>query len=85
MLPKIGYIGLLWSAVAWVLVGGIVGLIVVKGDVRTEQKGNPKEKLKSLMSGFTICSEQPKVAIGGVVRIINSTGMVPCQSFSRCT
>jgi polyol permease family len=75
MLPKIGYIGLLWSAVAWVLVGGIVGLIVVKGDVRIEQKGNPKEKLKSLMSGFTICIEQPKVAIGGVVRIINSTGI----------
>lgn len=38
MLPKIGYIGLLWSAVAWVLVGGIVGLIVVKGDVRKEQR-----------------------------------------------
>lgn len=74
MLPKIGYIGLLWSAVAWVLVGGIVGVIVVKGDgIKT--KGNPKEKLKSLVSGLTICVEEPKVAIGGVVRIINSTGI----------
>ncbi|MCM3213615.1 MFS transporter [Niallia taxi] len=75
MLPKIGYNGLLWSAVAWVLVGGIIGCIVVKDDMRKEQKGNPKEKLKSLLSGFTICIEQPKVAIGGVVRIINSTGI----------
>jgi polyol permease family len=74
MLPKIGYIGLLWSAVVWVLVGGLVGVFVVKGDVRT-QTGNPKEKLKSLLSGLTICIEQPKVAIGGVVRIINSTGI----------
>jgi MFS family permease len=69
MLPKIGYIGLLWSAVIWVFVGGLVGVLVVKGDARA-QAGNPKEKLKSLISGLTICMEQPKVAIGGVVRII---------------
>jgi polyol permease family len=75
MLPKIGYIGLLWSAVVWVLIGGIMGLLVVKDDMVKKQTGNPKEKLKSLMSGFTICIEQPKVAIGGLVRIINSTGI----------
>lgn len=74
MIPKIGYIGLLWSAVIWVLVGGLIGIFVVKDEVRT-QAGNPKEKLKSLLSGFTICIEQPKVAIGGIVRIINSTGI----------
>jgi polyol permease family len=74
MLPKIGYIGLLWSAVVWVFVGGLVGVLVVKDDARA-QGGNPKEKLKSLLSGLTICIEEPKVAIGGVVRIINSTGI----------
>jgi polyol permease family len=74
MIPKIGYIGLLWSAVAWVLVGGIIGIFVVKGEV-SKTKGNPKEKLKSLLSGLTICVEEPKVAIGGIVRIINSTGI----------
>ncbi|MDQ1005484.1 polyol permease family [Neobacillus niacini] len=75
MLPKIGYIGLMWSAIAWVLVGGIIGIIVVKDEGIKKQARDPKEKLKSLMSGFTICKEKPKVAIGGVVRIINSTGI----------
>ncbi|WP_050181320.1 MFS transporter [Domibacillus robiginosus] len=74
MIPKIGYIGLMWSAVVWVIVGGIVGLLVVKDEgIRSE--GNSKEKMKSLLSGLTICVEKPKVAIGGIVRIINSTGI----------
>jgi polyol permease family len=74
MIPKIGYMGLLWSAVAWVVVGGAIGLYVVK-DEGIQQAGNSKEKLKSLLSGLTICVEKPKVAIGGIVRIINSTGI----------
>lgn len=75
MTDKIGYMGLLWSAVAWVLVGGIVGLLVVGNDRVSEDKGDAKEKIKSLLSGFTICIEKPKVAIGGLVRIINSVGV----------
>ncbi|OLN22401.1 MFS transporter [Domibacillus antri] len=74
MLPKIGYIGLMWSAVVWVVIGGIIGLLVVK-DEGIQRKGNSKEKLKSLLSGLTICVVKPKVAIGGIVRIINSTGI----------
>ncbi|MET1030646.1 MFS transporter [Domibacillus tundrae] len=74
MIPKIGYIGLMWSAIIWVVVGGIVGILVVK-DEGIRSKGNSKEKLKSLLSGLTICVEKPKVAIGGIVRIINSTGI----------
>jgi polyol permease family len=74
MIPKIGYIGLMWSAVAWVVVGGLVGLLVVK-DEGIQRDGNSKDKFKSLLSGLTICVEKPKVAIGGIVRIINSTGI----------
>jgi polyol permease family len=74
MIPRIGYFGLLWSAVIWVVVGGLIGIFVVKGQV-SERTGNPKEKLKSLLSGLTICYENPKVAIGGIVRTINTTGI----------
>ncbi|OMP66180.1 MFS transporter [Domibacillus epiphyticus] len=74
MIPKIGYVGLMWSAVVWVVVGGLVGILVVKDD-GIKRQGNSKEKLKSLLSGLTICVEKPKVAIGGIVRIINSTGI----------
>ncbi|PZE21732.1 MFS transporter [Paenibacillus xerothermodurans] len=74
MIPKIGYIGLLWSAVAWVVVGGLIGILVVKGEVG-ERSTKPKETFKSLISGLTICVENPKVAIGGIVRTINTTGI----------
>jgi polyol permease family len=74
MIPRIGYVGLLWSAIAWVLVGGLLGIFLVKGQV-SDQKGNPKEKLKSLIGGLTICYENPKVALGGIVRLINTTGI----------
>jgi polyol permease family len=75
MTPYIGYMGLMWSAVIWVLVGGIIGILVVGNDKVSDNKGNGKEKLKMLLSGFTICIEKPKVAIGGLVRIINSVGV----------
>ncbi|RFU60122.1 MFS transporter [Bacillus sp. V59.32b] len=76
MIPKIGYIGLMWSAIVWVLVGGIVGILVVKDTQMSKSpKGNAKNTLKSLLSGLTISIEKPKVAIGGIVRIINSTGI----------
>lgn len=31
MILKIGYIGLMWSVVVWVLIGGLIGVVVVKG------------------------------------------------------
>lgn len=74
MIPKIGYIGLLWSAIIWVLVGGFIGILLVKGEV-SEDSRNPKEKLKNLIGGLTICIEEPRVAIGGIVRLINTTGI----------
>ncbi|MGW9019066.1 MFS transporter [Priestia megaterium] len=74
MIPKIGYMGLMWSALIWVIIGGLIGLYVVK-DEGIQNQGNPKEKLKSLLSGLTICYEKPKVAMGGFVRVICTTGV----------
>ncbi|WAH44505.1 MFS transporter [Alicyclobacillus fastidiosus] len=74
MIPIIGNIGTMWTAVIWVLIGGLIGIFLVKGNV-SEYMGNSKEKLKTLKSGLTICYENPKVALGGIVRIINNTGI----------
>ncbi|WCK54711.1 MFS transporter [Aneurinibacillus sp. Ricciae_BoGa-3] len=73
-IPWIGPIGTLWSAVIWVLVGGLLGIFLVKGKV-SDEPANPKEKLSSLISGLTICIEKPKVALCGIVRTINTTGI----------
>jgi polyol permease family len=74
MIPLLGPIGTLWSAVIWVVIGGLLGIFLVKGEV-SDRAGNPKERLTNLLSGFAVCYEHPKVAIGGIVRTINTTGI----------
>ncbi|MDQ0243550.1 polyol permease family [Bacillus fengqiuensis] len=68
----IGEIATLWSALAFVVVGSIFALIVNK-DKFEVQKTASDSKVKELLKGITIAFENPKVGIGGVVKIINST------------
>lgn len=68
----IGEIATLWSALAFVVVGSIFALIVNK-DKFEGQKAASDSKVKELLKGITIAFENPKVGIGGVVKIINST------------
>ena len=70
MVPKIGEIATLWSGLLFVLIGGIFSIIMNK-DRFTVQKVSDN-KTKELMKGITIAFENPKVGIGGVVKIINS-------------
>ncbi|MBE2977508.1 MFS transporter [Priestia megaterium] len=70
MVPKIGEIATLWSGLLFVLIGGIFSIIMNK-DKFTVQKVNDN-KTKELMKGITIAFENPKVGIGGIVKIINS-------------
>jgi len=69
MIPIIGNIGLLWSALAWVAAGTIIVVFFVKGTIR--ENVNFKEQLSILMSGITIIKDNPRVGVGGLVRMIN--------------
>lgn len=69
---RLGYINTLWSAVGWVLVGAFFALVMNKDTTRRE-KGSLDTKLKELTKGLTIVKEEPKVLLGGIVRIINTT------------
>jgi polyol permease family len=68
----LGYINTLWSAVLWVLVGAFFALVLNKNS-QQPAKGTVKEKMNELIKGLTIVREEPKVLLGGVVRIINTT------------
>jgi polyol permease family len=68
----LGYINTLWSAVFWVLVGAFFALVLNKDGVRPD-KGSLNAKMKELTKGLTIVKEEPKVLLGGIVRIINTT------------
>ena len=69
---RLGYIGTLWSAVFWVLVGAFFALVLNRAPFHP-LKGGLNAKLGELTKGLTIVKEEPKVLLGGIVRIINTT------------
>ncbi len=70
---RFGYIETLWFALVWVFIGAFLALTLVRDKTAEGVKGNFKEKLGELIKGLTIVREEPKVLIGGIVRVINTT------------
>lgn len=68
----LGYINTLWSALIWVLAGAFFALILNK-DKFELRKSDFKERVDELIKGITILKKEPKVALGGIVRVINTT------------
>jgi polyol permease family len=72
-IDRIGYINTLWSALIWVLLGSFFALVLVKDNTVKGRRGGMKEKFGELLRGLTIVRDEPKVLMGGLVRIINTT------------
>ncbi len=71
-IEKLGHIPALWSAVLWVLIGALLALVFNKArfPANTASAGS---KWQEMLKGLTIMKEEPKVALGGIVRVINTT------------
>lgn len=69
----LGYIGTLWTALLWVSIGAIFALIINRDVLVRKSDASAKGKAKELLKGLTIVKREPKVALGGVVRMINTT------------
>lgn len=75
----IGANATLWTAAAFAAVGGMFALWVNKAEsvnafvVETEVKEG--SKFKELINGLAILGREPKVLMGGIVRIINTISM----------
>ncbi|MFT4073596.1 MAG: MFS transporter [Dysgonamonadaceae bacterium] len=71
----IGYIPTLWTAILWALIGALFALVFMKFNINKTSKASEHKgsKMKELLSGFTIMKEEPKIAIAGIVRVINTT------------
>lgn len=69
---KMGAIPALWSAVFWVLLGALFALLLNKASFRVNREAR-ENKWKELAKGLTILRAEPKVALGGIVRVINTT------------
>jgi polyol permease family len=71
-IEHLGHINALWSSVFWVLIGALFALVFNKTKFESGYS-TPESKMKELLKGFTIMKEEPKVLLGGIVRIINTT------------
>lgn len=71
-IEKLGHINALWSAVLWVLIGAFFALILNKARFPLDTS-SAQTKWRELLKGLTIAVEVPKVGIGGIVRVINTT------------
>ncbi|QBR13925.1 MFS transporter [Sphingobacterium sp. CZ-2] len=70
-LERFGYENTLWSSIFWVLVGAFFALVLNRD--KFETKASKESKVKELVNGLTIVKKEPKVLIGGIVRVINTT------------
>lgn len=71
-IQNLGYMNTLWSSLFWVLLGAFFALVLNKDKFQTSI-GNTLNKSHELVKGLTILKEEPKVLLGGIVRIINTT------------
>jgi polyol permease family len=65
----LGYLNTLWSSVFWVLLGAFFALLLNKDKFHPQSKGKTQE----LKKGLIILKSEPKVFLGGIVRMINTT------------
>src|SRR5690606_10482158 len=70
-LDRMGYENTLWSSILWVLIGAFFALVLNRD--KFETKASKSSKAQELMNGLTIVNKEPKVLIGGIVRVINTT------------
>jgi len=69
----LGYLNTLWSSIFWVLMGAFFALLLNKDKFISSGKKGAGSKAEELKKGLTILKEEPKVLLGGIVRIINTT------------
>lgn len=72
-IEQIGNIGTLWTSVFWALLGAFFALAMNRSQKRLSVAGGTREKMKELLKGITIMKEEPKILLGGIVRVINTT------------
>jgi len=70
-IERLGYSNTLWSSILWVLIGAFFALVINKD--KFEIDTSKKSKTAELVNGLTIVKKEPKVLLGSIVRVINTT------------
>ncbi len=70
----LGYMNTLWTSIFWVCLGAFFAIVVNRDKFNKKPITNKKAQVQELVKGITILKENPRVAAGGVVRVINTLG-----------
>ncbi|MEB6336885.1 MFS transporter [Serratia rhizosphaerae] len=73
MLPYLGEIHTLWSALIFVVLGAAIALLLNRGTPDGQSANKEKASLSYVLKGITIAFENPKIGLGGIVRTINTS------------
>ncbi|MFC0225214.1 MFS transporter [Serratia aquatilis] len=73
MLPYLGEIQTLWSALIFVVLGAMIALMLNRTPGQAEVGNKDKATLSYVLKGITIAFENPKIGLGGIVRTINTS------------
>lgn len=71
--PRLGAYPTLWLSLALVVMGGLIALVGVREPTGRHRLAPPRENpLSALFNSLTIAFKEPKLAVGCVVRVINT-------------
>ncbi|WP_156293014.1 MFS transporter [Serratia oryzae] len=73
MLPYLGELHTLWSALIFVVLGAMIALMLNRTPGHAEVGNREKASLSYVLKGITIAFENPKIGLGGIVRTINTS------------
>ncbi|OIX85197.1 alpha-ketoglutarate permease [Serratia fonticola] len=73
MLPYLGEIQTLWSALIFVVLGAMIALMLNRTPGHSDVGDRQKASLSYVLKGITIAFENPKIGLGGIVRTINTS------------
>ncbi|CAI0690440.1 MFS transporter [Serratia quinivorans] len=73
MLPYLGEIHTLWSALIFVVLGALIALLLNRNNGVVQTGDREKASLSYVLKGITIAFENPKIGLGGIVRTINTS------------
>jgi predicted MFS family arabinose efflux permease len=80
LLPTTGAVATLWAGLGAVVVGGVGGLLLIRGGGSTATGDAPKVGA-AIWQGLSIIWRVPKVGLGGLVKVINLSGILAFSVF----
>lgn len=76
VLPVVGPFATLWIGLVIAVIGGLIGVTLVRDPTGLGDRRTSDHLGRSLLSGLSIIWREPKVGLGGLIKVINIGGIL---------